>query len=108
MMKETISPEEKERESGTAEAFPPERREPEEADCEDEMSPQPMGADGETTTILVAEGLVTIAKIFMQKYRLRLYQYLNQRLRDGMLENFDGIPVRRAENHQGGLYVHGL
>ena len=64
MMKETISPEEKEWESGTAEAFPPERREPEEADCADEMSPQPMGADGETMTILVAEGLVTITKIF--------------------------------------------
>ena len=91
MMKETISPEEKEGESGTAEAFPLERREPEEADCADEMSPQPMGADGETMTILVAEGLVTITKIFMQKYRLRLYQYLNQRLRDGMLENMTGF-----------------
>ena len=91
MIREAIYKEEQEAEPGAAGVSFPERREPEESDCADEMSPQPMGEDGETITIQVADGLVTIAKIFMQKYRLLLFRYLKKRLEDGMLERMTGF-----------------
>lgn len=73
-------------------------------DCSDDIVPVNLtDADGKKR-VLVSE-LVSVTKVFFDRYRLALYSFLNRRLRDGTLERLVGTRIsNRVISHEVGSF----
>lgn len=67
---------------------------PESEDCSDDIVPVGLTDDAGKKKVLVSE-LISVTKVFFDRYRLALYSFLNRCLRNGTLEHFAG---RRVTN----------
>ena len=65
---------------------------PEVTTCNDGLVPDSAEAESGERKIRVAEGLITMKKLFFDRKRLMLYSFLNGQLRSGRLRKITGFP----------------
>lgn len=85
---------------------------PEEEDCADDTVPELAKKEDSVPRMVPVADLISMTKIFYQRYRLSLYSFLNHRLRDGSLSRIIGERVlnrvinREACTFLNNTYLH--